>query len=76
MRLKVCIVIFVASLMLQSECSALENVIVSRMVDVPLVAIDVKETDNGTDISRSPLKAPNIKLLGNELLLFGQFGNV
>lgn len=45
--------------MLQSECGALENVIVSRMVDVPLVAIDVKETDNGTDISRSPLKAPN-----------------
>lgn len=59
MRLKTCIVTLVALFMLQSECGALENVIVSRMVDVPLVAIDVKETDNGTDISRSPLKAPN-----------------
>lgn len=75
MRLKACIVTLVALLMLQPECGALENMIVSRMVDVPLVAIDVKEADNGTDISRSPLKAPNIKLLGNELLLFEQFGN-
>lgn len=39
MRLKACIVPLAASFMLQSECGALGNVIVSRMVGMKKISI-------------------------------------